>query len=130
MRLNLEQFLAWLFFNDHAIEWAAVSAGAADFPMRKQNLDYLRRYGKRFGERMDLLAKHKTRQHDDPYQTLSHFVHGSALGALPSFIKLDSVVHAAADAENCVNLQRSTSEYLSDIATCWLILNWHDFPRS
>lgn len=130
IRLELESFLAWTYFNDHPIEWKSSVLGEVDFPMRKQNLQYLEKYNPGFAKRLALLKSKATRNEKDPYSLLSKFVHGSSPETMPSFDKLTSVVEGEASINACIQLQSDVSEYLSDVAASWLALKWHDIPQA
>jgi hypothetical protein len=130
IRLEIEAFLAWAYFNDHPVEWRSTIAGDSDFPMRKQNLVYLEKYNPGFAKRLALLKAHSERNEKDPYSLLSKFVHGSSLETMPAFNKLTAVVETAAAVDACVRLQSDVCEYLSDLAASWLAFKWHDFPSA
>lgn len=129
IRLELELLLAWLYFNDHPVEWSKASTGGTDFPLRKQNLSYLERYSTGFDKRFELLKKNSKRTNKDPYHLLSTFVHGSAIHAMPGFENLAEVVQDSGSIQACLSLQEDVAEYLSDVASCWFYSKWHDLPE-
>lgn len=129
MRLQFELFLAWIYFNDHPVEWLSTSRGELDFPMRRQNISYLEKHNTRYKARFTLLANNSRRIDKEPYRTLSSFVHGSNPMTMPQNNTLDSVVQSVATLDACNAFQKDVSEYLSDVAACWLTNRWRDFPR-
>jgi hypothetical protein len=130
IRLELELFIAWLFFNDHIVEWRSVAQGQSEFPLRKQNLNYLDKYEPGFSARFSLLKNASRRLEKDPYSLLSAIAHGSTPSAMPSFENLQAVVQSEASISACQQLQADTSEYLSDVAASWLSKKWHDLPKA
>ncbi|MGX7951751.1 hypothetical protein ACWPM1_04210 [Tsuneonella sp. HG249] len=130
LRLQYELFIAWIYFNDHSVEWESVTNGTVDFPLRKQNINYVSSYFPKFKSRLAMLDGCAHRSEAEPYRTLSKFVHGSDLQAMPNFEDLPSMVQDVAAIEACVQLQREVSEYLSDFAAAWLADKWHDLPNT
>ena len=128
IRLQFELFLAWLYFNDHPIEWATTKRGELDFPMRQQNISYLDRHDARFKARFALLSKYSSRSDKTPYKTLSNFVHGSTIDTMPDSYNPSTLVKADGAVDACVALQCDVSEYLSDVASSWLTSRWMDYP--
>lgn len=129
IRLQLESSLAWIYFNDHPIEWENALEHGGDFPLRAQNLKYLANYSPRFASRFKLLEENSTRKVKEPYGLLSTHIHGSAKGKMPKYQSLDAVVGHKEIVDDCVTLQFSVSEYVSDIFSSWFADRWHDFPN-
>lgn len=128
MRLQFELLLAWLYFNDHAIEWDSTSSGENDFPMRRQNIQYMEKFSPRFKARFQLLSQNSLRTDKEPYRTLSSFVHGSSIFTMPQLVELSTVVQDEAALSACLRLQNDVSEYLADISMSWLANRWVDLP--
>jgi hypothetical protein len=121
--------LAWVYFNDHQVEWQYVESKHEDFPLRAVNLKYMRSYAPRFADRFALLAKSKTRADEDPYGLLSIHVHATASTAAPAFGDLSTLVQNVATCDDCVKLQRDIAEYLTDVLAAWYADRWQDFPE-
>ena len=128
IRSQLELLLAWIYFNDHPIEWRHVQSYLDDFPMRAVNLKYMRSYNPRFFERFTMLVKYKTRKNDDPYGLLSIHVHSTSPSAAPTIGELQTLVQNTTRCNECVELQKDVSEYLTDVFAAWYADRWHDFP--
>ena len=128
IRLQLEFLLAWIYFNDHPIEWQHSEKNLDDYPLRAVNLKYLRSFGSRFSERFTLLSKCKKRHDDDPYGLLSVHAHGISAAAAPSIGELSTLVLTKKRCDECVELQSDVAEYLTDVLAAWYADRWHDFP--
>jgi hypothetical protein len=128
IRSQLELILAWIYFNDHPVEWRQVENIREDYPMRASNLKYMRSYSARFQERFALLAKSKVRKNEDPYGLLSIHVHSTAVAAAPAIGDLASLVKPNNICEECIELQKEVAEYLTDVLAAWYAGHWHDFP--
>jgi chromosome partitioning protein len=128
IRSQLELLLAWIYFNDHEMEWLHVENFHEDYPMRASNLKYMRAYNVKFADRFALLAKSKNRKNEDPYGLLSTHVHGTSAAAAPAVKALSSLVQGDSACEDCIKLQGEIAEYLTDILSAWYADKWHDFP--
>jgi len=128
IRLQIELFLAWLYFNDHAMEWRSVRDDEAEFPMRRKNLQYLAAHLKDFNGKLGALREASAYTGSDPYQLLSSYVHGTSASTLPTSEDLKAVVESVSLVEDCVELQGAIAEYLSDVALVWFSGKWHDLP--
>lgn len=130
IRAQLELLLAWVYFNDHPVEWAYFEKTGEDFPMRAQVLSYFRKNRARFSDRLKLLEKTKARTIDDPYAVLSIHVHTISQYSPIKIGPLSSLVQSADRIDECVRLQFSVAEYLYDILTSWYADKWQDFPTA
>ena len=130
IRLQIELSLAWIFFNDHPIEWNHTKGVIADFPMRAQNLKYLSNFSARYSTRFKLLEDRSTRLIKDPYALLSTHVHGTTTKAMPFYEDIEAFVSGKKAIQECISLQLYTTEYLSDVMASWYAEHWHDFPKS
>src|SRR5216683_5058295 len=88
MRVQLELTLAWIFFNDHPVEWRFAEKRSENYPMRAEILRYFARNSNRFPERFNLLTKRKKRKNEDPYGILSVHVHSLSGLSAPSVAPL------------------------------------------
>src|SRR5262249_30115049 len=129
IRAQLELLLAWIYFNDHAVEWQHFERTMRDFPTRADVLKYMRSQSDRFYDRLKLLHKTMKRKNEDPYSILSVHVHSiSAVGA-PSISDLSSIVQEKEICDQCVDLQKDVAEFLTDVLAAWYADHWHDFPE-
>lgn len=128
IRAEVDLLLAWIYFNDHPVEWAFSKATHENYPLRAEVLKYLRNYNQNFNDRFQLLAKHKTRSTEDPYGLLSVHVHGSTTMAMPATGNLETLVKPEDACKECVQLQAEVSEYLTDVLAAWYADRWADFP--
>jgi hypothetical protein len=128
IRSQLELLLAWVYFNDHPVEWQYAQINLDEYPMRAENLKYMRSHSDRFLERFALLLKCKKRREDDPYGLLSVHVHSVSAAAAPSIGELRTLVQDKKRCDECVELQKEVAEYLTDVLAAWYADHWHDFP--
>ena len=128
MRVQHELLLAWVYYNDHHVEWGHRERTNEEFITRAVAIKFLRDNDRRFDERFKLLQSKKKRPMDDPYGLLSIHVHTTSHYAAPSVGPLESVVKSLSDCEECVELQKSVAEYLCDVLAAWYASRWHDFP--
>lgn len=128
MRAQLEILLAWIYFNDHLVEWRSVFDGERDHPLRGQFLKYMKDYSGRFSKRFDILSKNRQRKNEDPYRILSIHVHCTSTFALPNIGPLSSLVKSDVECTECVQLQGEVAEYLTDILASWYADRWQDLP--
>lgn len=128
LRIQLELLVAWIFFDDHRIEWGRVEGGR-EFPMRSFYLKYMNEYGDKFPERMKILEDVSKRKHKDPYGILSIYVHSTSPYSAPQVGPLSAMVFAADKCGECVLLQRDIAEYLCDLLASWNVKRWHDLPE-
>jgi len=129
LRTQLELFFAWIYFNDHGIEWARVCGDVSQFPMRAFFWKYFSDYGNKFPARLKLLEKSKTRKSDDLYGVLSIHVHSTSMLVAPSVGPLSDLVYSEPLCSECVKLQTEVAEYLSDVMMAWFSNDWHDLPN-
>lgn len=121
--------LAWMFFNDHIVEWRYARDTGDKYPLYSQTWRYLSSYGRGFERRFDLLAKARSRRIKEPYSLLSIHVHSLTIPALPGAANIQSVVSDVARCEECVSLQADVGEFLSDVLLAWFAGRWADLPR-
>ncbi|MNQ68092.1 hypothetical protein D3C85_826370 [compost metagenome] len=129
MRTELELALSWVFFNDHPVEWSHIEKYPEDYPLRATNIKYMKAYNSRYDSRMSLLEKAKIRPVSDPYGLLSAYVHGTSAHAAPATSDLCDIVMSKNSLDDCVKLQASVSEYISDVFASWFADTWHDWPE-
>jgi hypothetical protein len=130
IRAQLELTLAWIYFDDHPVEWRFFEKTGKDYPMRAPLIKYLHGTSARFTDRMKLLLKSKTRTEDDPYSLLSVHVHSISAHSAPPIAQLAAIVQSDKSCNECVELQRQVSEYLTDILSAWYADRWQDFPQT
>jgi hypothetical protein len=128
LRVQLELLLAWIYFNDHAVEWSHVQKSVEDFPSRSTLRKYMRDNSTRFTQRFEILAKRKTRKTEDPYGVLSVHVHSTSVFSAPTIGPLSSLVKTDAACLECVDLEAEVAEYLTDTLASWYADRWHDLP--
>lgn len=128
IRIQLELLVAWVYFEDHAVEWSRVESGK-DFPMRSFYLRYMHENGHEFSGRMKLLEAKMARKKEDPYGILSIFVHSTSPYSAPQIGPLAALVFSSAKCDECVELQKDVAEYLTDILASWHASKWHDLPE-
>jgi hypothetical protein len=129
IRAQLELSLAWLYYNDHGVEWRFFEKTGKDYPMRASLVKYMQSNNTRYTERSRLLQKTKTRIDDDPYALLSIHVHSFSAHGGPINDQISSVVQSDAACDECVQLQRHVAEYLADTFSSWYADQWHDLPN-
>jgi hypothetical protein len=128
IRSQLELVLAWIYFNDHPVEWRNFEKTGKEFPMRGVLVKYFHANSDRFTDRLKILAKVRKRKDEDPYSLLSIYVHSVTAGAAPLVGQLSTVVQSATRCDECVKLQEEVSEYLTDVLSAWYANRWMDFP--
>jgi hypothetical protein len=130
IRAQLELTLAWIYYNDHPVEWQLFEKTGRDYPMRAALIRYMHTTGPRFDDRLKLLQKTKTRKDDDPYSLLSVHVHTISGKGGPTIASLVSAVRSDKTCDECVILQAHVAEYLTDVLSAWYADHWHDFPAA
>jgi hypothetical protein len=128
IRVQLELLLAWIYFNDHPVEWTYNEKTNEDYPMRARLTKYLSDYNGRFLDRYKLLVEQRTRKYEDPYSLLSIHVHSITAASTPTIGPLASVVNSIETCDECIELQTEVAEYLTDTLAAWYADRWHDFP--
>ncbi|BBU61503.1 hypothetical protein MSC49_14380 [Methylosinus sp. C49] len=128
LRLQIESMLAWVYFNDHKVEWLHTINTDHDFPMRAQNLKYLSTFSARYSARFKLLEEARTRKVKEPYALLCTHVHATCIPAMPSYADFGALVNSKSEISDCIDLVAAVSEYLSDVLSAWYADAWHDFP--
>ena len=128
IRSQLELLLAWVYFNDHPVEWNNFEKTGRDFPMRAVIVKYLHANGDRFSDRLKILNKVRARKEEDPYGLLSIYVHSISAAAGPLVGQLSTIVQNDDRCRECVTLQKEVAEYLTDILAAWYADRWLDFP--
>ena len=128
IRLQYELFLAWPYFNDHTVEWKSWQEGRSEFPLRAENVKYLKKHSPRMEVRLAILQKNSDYSQEDPYSVLSKVVHGSSYETMPDFEHFAAISMGQLEIDRCIELQTQSSQYLSDVAASWLTDRWHDIP--
>lgn len=129
MRTQIELGAAWIYYNDHPIEWVDVEINIDRYPMRSFFMKYLNDLGGNFSDRMKILMKHRARSKEDLYGLLSVHVHSTSKFAAPIVNDLASLVQKNALCLECVQLQKDVAEYLFDLFSSWYADRWHDYPN-
>lgn len=129
LRTQLELMLAWMYFNDHPVEWDHIQAAIDDFPLRGQNIKYLSKFVKGFDKRYSLLSKKINRSKEDPYGILSVHVHGTSTLAAPALGDLSTLVRKKKDCDDCLRMAEDVAEYLCDVLASRYADLWHDLPK-
>jgi hypothetical protein len=83
IRAQLELALAWIYFNDHPVEWARFEKNGRDYQLPAVAIRYLVNNSDRYLERFKLLAEKKRRTTEDPYGILSIHVHSNSHYSAP-----------------------------------------------
>jgi len=130
LRVQLELTLAWIYFNDHAVEFAQIENDAHEFPLRAKLKGYMQEYGGRFSKRLTILSENRTRKIEDPYGILSNYVHSHSELSSPKVRPLQEIVESDARCAECVELQKEVAEYLTDTLAAWFADSWHDWPQT
>lgn len=130
IRVELELFLAWMYFKDHEVEWKHSKDTGKDFPLRASNLKYLKKFSRGFDKRFNLLDANSSRSKSNPYELLSIHVHSTAMLAMPAPGPLEGMVCAKEACDDCCKLQVEVCEYLSDVLVSHYASRWIDLPES
>ena len=128
MRTQIELMMAWIFFNDHPVEWRYSRETGERYPLYTQTWRYMCNFDKRFEQRFDLLARMKTRTLKEPYGLLSIHVHALTGPALPIAGTLPSIVAEVELCRECLRLQGEVAEFLIDVLFAWFAHRWADLP--
>lgn len=129
IRTQLELTLAWIYYNDHHIEWNGVREHPNNFKMRAEYLKYLRDNSPSFEDRRLFLEKVRVRKLADPYGVLSSHVHSTSDASTPKNQDLSGIVESDKRCSEGVELQREVAEYVSDALAAWFADSWMDFPE-
>jgi hypothetical protein len=129
IRAQFELLLAWIYFNDHPIEWSNFEKTGRDYPLRGVLISYFRNNDDRFSERFRLLLRKRERQTEDPYNILSLHVHSISPSLGPTVGPLSSLVQPESVCDEALTLLAEVIEYLTDTLASWYADRWYDFPR-
>jgi hypothetical protein len=129
VRLQVELLLAFVYFNDHPVEWFRFERTGENYQLPSAVITYLNRYGDRYQERFRLLAAKKTRKIEDPYSVLSVHVHATSPYSAPPLGPLEALVRPATTCDECISLEEEVAEYVSDVLASWYTDRWHDLPK-
>ena len=128
IRVQLELVLAWIYFNDHPIEWGRFETTGIDYQLPAAALKYLRNNSDRYHDRFEVLSKNRRRVNIDPYAILSIHVHSNSPYSAPTIGPLSALVRPEATCEECVGLQQEVVEFVTDVLASWYADKWHDLP--
>jgi len=128
IRTQIELLLAWVYFNDHPVEWRHIQGHLRDYPMRARLLQYMNNNNERFQPRFQMLLRKRTRRTEDPYGLLSVHVHSSSTFASPQVVPLPALIGGATACSECIEMQVEVGEYLNDTMGAWYADRWVDFP--
>jgi hypothetical protein len=128
IRAHMELLMAWIYYNDHPVEWAKFEKSGRDYLLHSAILSYLRNNDEKFQNRFRLLITTKTRTTEDPYGVLSIHVHSVSASSGPSIAPLSSLVYRATVCDEVISLWQDVAEYLTDILCSWYGDRWYDFP--
>lgn len=129
IRSQMELLFAFIYYNDHSVEWASAQRSPSKFMMRGEFIKYMKANSDGFEKRLNFLDTISGRGKDhDLYGILSAHVHSTSAAATPKIEPLKNFVKSQSKCDEAVNLQRKVSEYLSDVLVSWLSDDWHDFP--
>jgi hypothetical protein len=128
IRAQMELLLAWIYYNDHPVEWAHFDKTGKDYLLRAALLSYIRNNNEQFGDRFRILAKKRERKIEDPYGVLSVHVHSISPFLGPTVGPLTHLVRSEATCEEAIVLLGEVAEYVTDAFACWYVARWHDFP--
>jgi hypothetical protein len=131
LRSQIELMLAWIYYNDHAVEWASVQRHPSKFQMRSTFITYFKNNSDKFEKRLVQLDTQAGRGKDeDLYAILSTHVHSTSIAATPKIEPLQNLIRSSDKCDQCVEMQRAVSEYLSDVMISWNAQHWHDLPHA
>lgn len=130
MRAQIDLMLSWLYFKDHAVEWDKVQISADGYKLKKEVLRYLEDNHQRFSQRRGMLSQFPSPGIEvrDPYAVLSAHVHSQSERTIPQTASLEDIVGTLEQANQCILLQSSVSEYLSDILMSLYAREWQGLP--
>jgi len=129
LRAEIDLLLSWLYYKDHAKEWALANEGGF-FKLKSELVTYLNNTMPGFQERYNLLLKVADRSQKEPYVLLSKHVHSQTAALLPPGGKVASLVANVALCHEFVKLQREVSEYLGDLLASYYAGRWSELPTS
>jgi hypothetical protein len=115
IRAHMELLMAWIYYNDHPVEWAKFEKSGRDYLLHSAILSYLRHNDEKFQERFRLLIKYKARTTEDPYGVLSIHVHSVSASSGPAIAPLSSLVQGAPICDEVISLLEEVSEYITDL---------------
>jgi hypothetical protein len=127
-RAQLELTLAWVYLNDHPVEWSYFQNTGRDYPSRANLLSYFRNNNERFQERQRILSRNRRRKTEDPYGLLSIHVHTISPSGSPTIGPLSALVQSESVCNEALELVSEVTEYLADILIAWYANHWHDLP--
>jgi hypothetical protein len=128
-RAQLELMLAWIYLNDHPVEWSYFQNTGRDYPSRANVLSYFRNNSERFQDRQKILSRKRRRKTEDPYGLLSIHVHTISPSVSPTIGPLSALVQPEPVCNEALELVSEVSEYITDIFIAWYADHWHDLPR-
>lgn len=130
LRLQIDLFLAWLYFKDHKIEWERVQSKGDGFKLKHEIVKYLTDNFDAFPRRYGVLEAIRKRREKEPYRLLSAHVHGQSEPALPKIESPADVVASISLQDEAIALQKECSEYIGDILYSLYSDNWHALPSN
>jgi hypothetical protein len=128
IRAHMELLMAWIYYNDHPVEWTKFEKSGHDYILHSAILSYMRSHDEKFQTRFRLLIRYKTRSTEDPYGILSIHAHSISGTLGPTIAPLQSLVQGSTVCDEVISLWGEVSEYLTDIFCCWYGDRWQDFP--
>lgn len=128
MRGQIDLLLSWIYFKDHPAELKKVENTGKGYKLASDVLAYLGDVNPMFKTRFGVLEQLSRRRAKDPFHILSAHVHGQSKNVIPSVETLEQVVQSAELAEQFVELQFDSAEYLSDVLTSVYMLDWASVP--
>lgn len=128
LRAQVDIVLAWLYFKDHPVEWAAVQERGEGFMLKRDLLKYLSDYFPKYTQRFNALLSSRTRHEEDPYRLLSAHVHSQSGLVTPKHTKLSSLVASSDRVKEGVEMQAEVSEYLGDVLLSVFAPKWASLP--
>jgi len=128
LRVYYELNLSWLYYKDHPIEWAKLTAFNEQASLPGEVQKYLKNYLPKYEARWSVLEKKKLRAWDEPYKIMSSFVHGNMLGTLPNARNPAEIIVDDDKAKQLPNFISSVCEYIGDAYVSSSLHNWESLP--
>lgn len=129
MRAQADLLLSWLYFKDHAVEYATLCRTGDYYVLKTDALKYFNSHYAGFSERLAVLNQTIARSQLDPYRLLSAHIHSQSPFVINQIDNLEDIIKDRKLSLECALVQREVSEYLSDILFSLGLANSLALPR-
>ncbi|MFK7701723.1 hypothetical protein [Pseudomonas caspiana] len=129
LRAQPDLLLSWLYFKDHAVEYASLCRTGDYYVLKTEVLKYFASHYEGFSARLVVMNQTMTRTQLDPYRLLSAHIHSQSPFVINHVVDLQDIIKDQKLAAECAVVQREVSEFLSDILFSLGFASYHSLPN-